>query len=160
MKLPALWIAAAFVVGIELSRHAQISVLQAAFVAGVAMALTAGLLWRKHAPLAWIAVLLAWSATGATAVAVQRSSVSPKSISALVAQGRLDTSSPLRWRGRLRSDPAKRRWGTEYLIDLESVQISVADLPVRGGLRLTLYGDLPSPSNSPICVQVTASKSS
>jgi competence protein ComEC len=107
------------------------------------MSLAAVLLWRKQAALAWTAVLLAWFATGVTAASVERSSVSPNSISALIAQGRVDTFSPLRWRGRLRSDPAERPWGTEYLIELEAVQTSAADRPVLGGLRLTLYGDQP-----------------
>ncbi|HEY6465900.1 MAG TPA: DNA internalization-related competence protein ComEC/Rec2 [Candidatus Acidoferrales bacterium] len=143
MRLPVLWIAAAFAVGIALSGHAHVSVIEMALVASVAMSLAAGLLWRKQTVLGWAAVLLAWLAIGATAAAVQRSSLSPNSVGTLIAQGRLDTSSPLRWQGRLRSDPAERPWGLEYLIDLESTQTSGADLPIRGGLRLTLYDDQP-----------------
>ena len=141
MKLPALWITAAFAVGIALSRYAHISVGQSAFVSGIAMVLAAGLVWRKQATLAWIAVMLAWFATGATAAAVQRSNISPNSVNTLIARGYLDTSAPLRWSGGLHGDPAKRPWGSEYLIDLESVQTPDANLPVHGGLRLTLYGD-------------------
>lgn len=143
MKLPTLWIAAAFAAGIALSRRANISIVQAAVIACIALVLAAVLLWRKQAVIAWAAVLLAWLATGATATAVQRSTISRNSVTALIAQDRLNTSSPFRWRGRLRSDPSERPWGTEYLIDLEGVQTSGANLPVRGGLRLTLYGDQP-----------------
>ena len=143
MRLPVLWIAAAFAAGIDLSLHVHMSVTSCVIAAALAIVAASLLLWRKQATVAWALALAAWAATGATAASIQRTRVAPNGVAQMIAQGRLDTSSALRWQGRLRSDPADRPWGCEYLIDLEQVEISGSSMPVRGGLRLTLYGDRP-----------------
>lgn len=144
MKLPALWLAAAFAVGILSARFVHFSAIQCSILASAAIASATLLLWRRQTAIAWTVVLLAWAATGAMAASAQRVDVAPNSVPRLIAQGRIDPSSALRWRGRLRGDPAKRPWGLEYLIDLDQVEIAGRNLPVRGGLRVTLYADVPN----------------
>lgn len=143
MKLPALWIAAAFAAGIGLARHIEISVLTCATVAFAAILATSLMLWRKHAAVAWALALMAWAATGATSVSIERARAIPNNVAQLIAEGRLEASSPLRWQGILRTDPTDRPWGREYLIDLDHVETPGKTVLVSGGLRVTLYGDRP-----------------
>ena len=63
--------------------------------------------------------MLAWFALGGAALSVERAAVPANHVSRLIAAGQLDTSEPLRWRGRLREDPFALPWGTRYEIDLE-----------------------------------------
>ena len=143
MKLPVLWIAVTFAAGIELALHARMSIDVCAIAGALAIAASCLMLWRRRVAVAWALALAAWAATGAAAASIQRTRITPNSVPQMIAAGRLDTSSALRWQGRLLSDPADRPWGREYLIDLEQVEVSGATMPVRGGLRLTLYGDRP-----------------
>src|SRR5689334_12083587 len=140
MKLPVLWIAVACIAGIELSRHADLSVGLCAVSAGIGLALACLALWRKFDTAAWTITLLAWLATGATAGSVSRATVPLDKVTRLIAAQQIDTSSPLRWRGRLRADPLARPWGRELLIDLEQTELPDSVLRVSGGLRVTLYG--------------------
>ena len=142
MKLPTLWIAVAFAVGILASRFAQLPVAVGAAACAMAIAAACLLLWRGKVAVAWGLALAAWAGAGATAASMERVRVAENSVAQMVEQGRVDTSSPLRWRGRLRSDPADRPWGREYLIDLEQVQGPDAAIAVSGGLRVTAYGAL------------------
>jgi competence protein ComEC len=144
VKLPGLWIAAAFAAGILIAPLGHFSTMQYGIAASAAIALATLLLWRRQTAIAWTLVLLAWAGMGATAANVQRVDIAPNSVPRLIAQGRIDPSSALRWRGRLRGDPAKRPWGLEYVIDLDQVEIAGRTLPVRGGLRVTLYADVPN----------------
>jgi competence protein ComEC len=141
VRLPALWIAAACAAGIEASRLAGLSPAKCAAAAIVAVFAAAFLLWRSQTAAAWALTLLAWAAIGSTAASLQRSLIAPDNVAQLIAQGRIDVSSPLRWQGRLRNDPVDRPWGEEYLVDLDRVEIAGTAQPVSGGLRLTLYGD-------------------
>ncbi|HKV47670.1 MAG TPA: DNA internalization-related competence protein ComEC/Rec2 [Candidatus Acidoferrales bacterium] len=141
MKLPLLWLAATFAAGTALARYAHFSVNECAITAVGSMLIAAIFLWRKHAAIAWSIALIAWAATGATAARVQAGKIDPLNVGQLIAADRLDASSPLRWQGRLRGDPADRPWGHEYLIDLDQVEVSGTAMPIHGGLRLTLYGD-------------------
>ncbi len=59
----------------------------------------------------------------------------------MIAAGQLNTSTALRWHGRLREDPLTLPWGRRYDIDLESVESAGVLLPVSGGLRANLYGE-------------------
>ncbi len=141
MKLPMLWLAAAFAAGIAVTHYAHFSFAACASVAASSMLAAAMFLWRKQVRVAWALALIAWAATAATAARVQAAKIDPENVTQLLAAGRLDTSSPLRWQGRLRGDPADRPWGREYLIDLERVEVSGTAMPVHGGLRVTSYGD-------------------
>jgi competence protein ComEC len=81
----------------------------------------------------------AWLSLGLVADSLQRRSASPNLASTLIESGKLDSSTPLRWRGRLRSDPFELPWGKRYEINLEEVASAVGTTPVTGGLRLTYY---------------------
>jgi competence protein ComEC len=114
-------------------------------IAAAALVLSAALLWRRRVPLAWSISLIAWMALGGFSMAVERSSVPRNHVSRLLAQGRIDTSEPLRWTGRLRENPMEFPWGRRFEIDLESVEIAGEAVPVSGGLRLNLYRDSRKP---------------
>jgi competence protein ComEC len=140
MKLPALWIVAAFAAGVAVSnRWPEPLHLWLAAVLG-AMALSGILLWRARLAAAWTSVLLAWIALGGLAAGVERAAVPPNHVTRLIASGRLDTSQPLRWRGCLREDPMALPWGRRYQLDLEQVEVAGAYMPASGGLRLNVYG--------------------
>jgi competence protein ComEC len=146
MKLPALWIVAAFAAGIGIASRWPGSLRFWLAVALAAMAVSGLFVWRKQIAIAWTAALLLWVAIGAAAVNVERVSVPSNQVAKLIAAGSLETSDPLRWRGRLREDPMTLPWGRRYEIDLEEVEIAGATAPVRGGLRLNLYGGPNAPS--------------
>jgi competence protein ComEC len=146
MKLPALWIVAAFAAGIGIATRWP-GPLRLFIIGAVVAILASGVLaWRQRVSIAWAVALLAWFAIGATAANMERASVPSNHVSELIADGRLDPTEPLRWRGRLREDPMALPWGRRYEIDLEEVEIGGAALPVRGGLRLNLYGGPNAPS--------------
>jgi competence protein ComEC len=142
VKLPALWIAAAFAVGIAAAtrRPGPFTPWLAAAAAVAAMLLGGILLWRSRTQAAWIFALIAWAALGSLAGSVERGSVPSNHVTRLIASGRLDITEPLRWQGRLREDPMALPWGRRYEIDLEQVEVAGATMRVSGGLRLNLYG--------------------
>jgi competence protein ComEC len=152
MKLPTLWIAVAFACGVvcELAWKVACDV---AFVSRwlaspkllltvvvIAIALGGTLLWRKRVAGAWTMALIAWAAMGALAIGVERAVVPANHVARLISEGRIETSEPLRWRGRLREDPAALPWGRRYEVELESVEVAGAPLLISGGLRANLYG--------------------
>ncbi len=96
MKLPVLWLAAALAAGIALARHSHFFVAECGVAAAGSLLIAAIFLWRKHAAIAWTIALVAWAATGATAACVQAARVDPYHVEQLIAQNRLDPSSPLR----------------------------------------------------------------
>jgi len=140
MKLPALWIVAAFAAGIGIAGRWPVSPGLCASGAG-AMIVVGGLLaLENRVASAGILALLSWFTIGALAESVERATVPANDVTRLIAAGRIDTGGPLRWRGRLREDPMREPWGRRYEIALEEVEISGAELPVSGGLRANLYG--------------------
>lgn len=141
MKLPTLWIVAAFISGIALANYAPISSRFWLGVIAVAIPLATVLLERNRPAFAWVCVLALWLAIGGLALRVEQAAVPANHVTHLIAQNRLDPTIPLRWRGRLREDPTIFPWGRRYEIDLESVELAGALVPVSGGLRASLYGD-------------------
>jgi competence protein ComEC len=146
--LPALWPACALAAGILLERGVPLRPNATAALA--IAALLAGLLLLRRSvrgggPLraAWISGLVVWVALGALAGALQRRNVAADNAAALIRAGRLETSEPLRWRGRLRQGPSRLPSGIRYDVDLDEVEISGQRRAVSGGLRATLY-ELPS----------------
>ncbi|HEX4004099.1 MAG TPA: DNA internalization-related competence protein ComEC/Rec2 [Candidatus Acidoferrales bacterium] len=139
MRLPALWIAASFAAGIVATRWPGALILWFA-AAAIAMLLGGVLLWRSKMRVAWALALIAWAALGGAAIGIERSAVPADHVTRLIGAGRLDTTVPLRWRGRLREDPMALPWGRRYEIDLERVEVAGASMPVSRGLRLNLYG--------------------
>ena len=142
MKLPTLWIAAAFAAGIALASLRPEPSLRM-WIAAVAATILAGgiLIWRRRVTEAWILALAGWLALGGVALGVERGSVPADHVTRLIASGALDTAVPLRWRGLLREDPALLPWGRQFVIDLDSVEIGGRTQPASGGLRINLYRD-------------------
>ncbi|MDE3109649.1 MAG: ComEC/Rec2 family competence protein, partial [Acidobacteriota bacterium] len=139
MKLPALWIAAAFAAGIALAPRWP-GPLRFWLLAACASLFAAAIVsWRGRMALAWSLALIAWVALGGLASGIERASVPPNHAARLIAAGKLDLTEPLRWRGLLRDDPLTLPWGRRFEIDLEQVEISGASMPIRGGLRANLY---------------------
>ncbi len=142
MKLPALWIATAFACGIALaSRWPGGSVPLWFALASFTMLAAAALLWRRRAVAAWVAVLAAWVLLGGLAAAVERGAIPVNHVTRLIAAGSIDTTQPLRWRGRLREDPMTLPWGQRFEMDIEQVESAGRTMSASGGLRVNLYLD-------------------
>jgi competence protein ComEC len=153
MKFPALAIAAALAAGIlvggtlapNLPRAPALCLAASFLVLLCAFAL----LLRRSATLAWCASLLVWCFLGAAAAQIEPQAIPADHVTRQVAQGRLDLSEPLRWRGQLRSDPLRLPWGVRYDVDLDQVQSSGAWMPVGGGLRVEYFFDERAPQDPP-----------
>src|ERR1700722_4768524 len=139
MKLPAVWIFAAFASGIGIAMRWPGSPGLWAAAGAVAILCGALLAWRNYSSPSWIFALAAWLAIGGLSCGVEQSVVPKNHITRLLASNRIDLSVPLRWRGRLREDPMALPWGRRYEIDLEQVEIAGEIIPVSGGLRLNFY---------------------
>jgi competence protein ComEC len=139
MKLPALWVAVAFVTGVAFAVRWPGEMRTWLLVSVEAIVMAAVTAWRGRVATAWVLALVAWAALGGFATGIERASVPPNHVTHLIAAGRLDLSEPLRWRGTLREDPLSLPWGRRYEIDLEQVEIAGAYVPVSGGLRANLY---------------------
>jgi competence protein ComEC len=155
MKLPALTIAAAFAVGIVLGLRpvlgqtvAPRSVLMLSFAAS-GILVVAGILLasRDRLILGAAASLLSWMMLGVLGARISDQPRPANHIISLVDARRIELKTPLRWRGRLRDEPARLPWGYGYEIELSSVEYQNALVPARGGLRLsfTVRPDQPIP---------------
>ncbi|HYL46886.1 MAG TPA: ComEC/Rec2 family competence protein [Candidatus Limnocylindrales bacterium] len=140
MKLPAVWIVAAFAAGIGAATFYPARPGVCIGVAAAAIFLGGILLWQNFLRAAGVAALLAWAALGAASLAIERGSLPQNHVTRLLAAGRLGTTQPLRWRGRLREDPLLMPWGRRYEIGVEAVEVAGAWQSARGGLRASLYG--------------------
>jgi competence protein ComEC len=143
MRVPVGLIAAAFAGGILLSgiRAPAVGIPIWIVCALAAICLGCLLLWRKRVTFAFAAAAIAWIALGGLVASIERADVPADHVTRLIAAGQLDTSVPLRWKGRLSEDPMDLPWGRRYEIDLEQVEAGGIERPVRGGLRLNLYGN-------------------
>jgi hypothetical protein len=139
MRLPALWIAAAFGAGILIAGRYAASPKVWLGVTLAAIALGGVLAWRARMSEAWSVALVAWIALGGLAASFERIAVPANHVTRLLSAGQIDTAEPLRWQGRLREDPLQAPWGHRYEIDLEQVEVAGTLVPVTGGLRASLY---------------------
>jgi competence protein ComEC len=145
MKLPLLWIVAAFASGVEIEKWSP-GPLRLWVAVAVLSLVAAGLfIWWRRLAAAWVLALVAWLAIGVVALAIERAAVPPNHVARLIAAGRLDTAEPLRWQGRLREDPMNLPWGRRYEMNLEQVEIAGSSVAVSGGMRLNLYGEPSAP---------------
>ena len=154
MKLPLVWIVAALAAGIALaSLHPAIPPERPVVwlaLAVVAMLASLIFLWRDRLAPAWIFALASWALLGAAAARLEPLAKPANHISNLLAEGRLDTSEALRWRGRLREDPIHLPWGLRYELDLDEVEVTRQAVPVTGGLRLSLFHKEDSADSPPV----------
>ncbi len=153
MKLPALWIVAAFAAGIALASlpagMAAIRPVAWLALAGAALLACLALLLRQRSSSAWVGALIAWLFLGAAAADLEPLPKHANHITALLAQGRVELSEPLRWRGRLRQDPVRLPWGLRYEIDLDEVELAGQVIPVSGGLRVSQFRRADAPEQFP-----------
>ena len=141
MKLPALWIAAAFAAGIGIITRWPHQPLTYAAVAALAILAGSILIWRSFLFAAGICALTAWTALGGLALGIEQAAVPANHVTRLIAANRIDLTEPLRWRGRLREDPLVMPWGRRYEIDIEQVESGGQILAANGGLRANIYNN-------------------
>jgi competence protein ComEC len=140
MKLPAVAIVSTFAAGLALSGRLAVVPLRAWLAAILVFLITgAFFLAREQLAAAGICSLAAWFALGSLTLLLDRSSLPSNHVERIIAQGRLDTSVALRWRGQLRQDPERLPWGLRYDVDLDEVEAAGAAMPVSGGLRLSYF---------------------
>lgn len=140
MKIPAVWIAAAFATGAAFQFALSAAVPMLLILAGVLiLAAVFSVRFMRAGWPAAILALAAWCALGAASAGIERSAVRRDSVGGLIASGRIDTTQPLRWRGRLREDPALLPWGARYLIDLADVESEGHVVAAAGGLRVNYF---------------------
>jgi hypothetical protein len=109
MKFPALALAFSLASGVLVAQAGATPLPHIAVVClvGSFLLLLCGLVFLAYerGTLAWTAALLAWCLLGAAAAQLQRLAVPADHVTRLMARGDLDLEQPLRWHGRLRSDP-------------------------------------------------------
>jgi len=139
MKLPALWIAAAFAAGIAAlaPEFATPLPLLALVISALLAALL--LLWRGRLTAAWIVALAGWCFLGGLAAKLDERAIPARHVTQLLLAGQLETSEPLRWRGRLRYDPLRLPWGLRFEVALEEVEIAGRAAEAEGGLRVNYF---------------------
>lgn len=157
MRLPAVTIAAAFACGIVLGlqpvavHHASSATFLLSSFSLTALFVFVGILLVRFDRLfpALAASLLSWVLLGFLRACIAEQSLSADHITSLLEHRGIGLSTPLRWHGHLRDEPAPIPWGTGYEIELSGVEFEGALWPARGGLRLSFaprpQGGLPAP---------------
>jgi competence protein ComEC len=144
MKLPSLFPIAFFAGGILLSIELRTLALPrpGTYLLSALLLLLCGYiaLRRNWIVAAALFAAGAWLSVGIVASNLERVAVPANLASTLIESGKLDSTTALRWQGRLRADPVELPWGKRYEINLEEVETSQGVTPVAGGLRLTYYG--------------------
>ena len=144
MKLPSLFLVAFFTGGIFLSiefRTLTVPRPGIYFVGAMSILLLGFILLHRN----WIFAAAAcgasvWLLLGITSANLERASIPSDLAGTLIERGQIDSSSALRWRGKLRNDPLNLPWGKRYEINLDEVESAKGVTRVTGGLRLTYYG--------------------
>ena len=155
MKLPALAIAAAFAGGCALglcppfAGHASSTYLLAGGLVCCALLIVFGVLLLRTAHLGWAAgaALLTWLAIGVMAAGVSEQPRPADHVLSMIQNGRISLQTPLTWHARLRDEPSRLPWGWGYELELLRVDYRDAELPLRGGMRLSFS---PRPGDAPL----------
>ncbi len=154
MKLPTVAIATAFALGIafglsgRVAGHASNKIFLASLFLAAATSLLAGFFLSHFTKIAaaGTASLLGWMLLGSAAAIIDQQPRASDHVLNLVATGKINLKSPLRYYGKLRDEPEKLPWGTGYEIELSAVSSAIAPqdletenpvLPTSGGLRLS-----------------------
>jgi competence protein ComEC len=96
-------------------------------------------LGRERLRTAWSLALVAWFSIGGFGAAAERASLPQNHVTHVIRNISPESNEAFRWRGQLRSDPARLPWGRRFELDLEEVQLAGQAVPVTGGLRVTYY---------------------
>ena len=144
MKLPAVWIAAAFAGGILLglsrflpenmaqypgSLMVSASVLVLVVIAGALM-----LANRLYA--AALASILCWVGLGVFGAVISRRPLPAEHVLARIAAQQIPLRTPLRWHGTLRDEPSRLPWGYGLELKLSGVDTGGGFVPLQGGMRV------------------------
>ncbi len=126
--------------------NSRLFVIPAILSVGAVVCLGLALMLRARLVAAGILSLGCWVALGLVAVSVAERPLPADHVLRQIAAGNeegttyraptLELSAPLRWHGRLRSEPARLPWGYGIEIDLSGVDAAEQFIPVSGGLRL------------------------
>ncbi len=139
MRIPVVAIAAAFAGGILLGRglHLSHGVFVVSFLSTFFL-LVAGLLyaWRGKLWAAAIFSLAGWVCLGAIGVVVASRPLPAEHVLSRIAAGQIELKTPLRWFGRLRSEPARLPWGVGLEMELSGVETASGMIPISGGMRM------------------------
>jgi len=145
MKLPAVATAASFVCGVILGLSAPIAdratsgrFLTAVFASSCSLILAG--IWLTHAhriAFRAAASVLSWIALGGLSAAISAQPLPPDHVVVLADRAQINLHGPLRWRGKLKDEPARLPWGFGYEVELEGVENQGALLSTRGGMRLS-----------------------
>lgn len=77
-----------------------------------------------------------WAGLGYLAACLAQQPLPGTHVETRLKAGELDLSTPLRWHGRLRAEPARVPWGYSFDVDLSAVESGASVVPLIGGLRL------------------------
>lgn len=153
MRFPLLWIAAALCAGVFLAARAQVSpnvaLLGLPLAAALLLAAFLFIRARSHRA-AWALGLLAWTALGGVAASLHVLDVPKTRVTHFAVHDTFESKDPLRWRGRLRSDPVHLPWGLRYEIELDEVEAAARAHPITGGLRVSYFRNTQQPEREPL----------
>ena len=143
MKIPAVAIAAAFAGGILFglhpwfARHISSSgfLVTAALCSAAALAVGLYLSLRNHLLLGGVTSLFSWMLLGAFACCLSQQPLPTKHISNRIVADDINLKSPLKWYGRLMSEPARLPWGYSFDLALSGVDANGGHISLAGGLR-------------------------
>src|SRR5208283_1955548 len=138
MRIPALALAVAFSGGILLGRQLQVTpdVLRLSLTGVIFLLICAALfVWCDSLRAAAIFSLLSWICLGALAILLTSGPLPAEHVLSRIAAGQIELKTPLRWYGRLRSEPSRLPWGLE--LELAGVETAQGTIPVVGGMRVS-----------------------
>src|SRR5271166_3782303 len=140
MRIPALALAVAFSGGILLGRQLQVTpdVLRLSLTGVIFLLICAALfVWCDSLRAAAIFSLLSWICLGALAILLTSGPLPAEHVLSRIAAGQIELKTPLRWYGRLRSEPSRLPWGFELELELAGVETAQGTIPVVGGMRVS-----------------------
>jgi competence protein ComEC len=158
MRLPAVAIVIAFVLGITIgfwpavSAHTTSSsfLLAGLFTAGFLVMTALFCLSRQQIWMAATISAATWVTLGIVGAGIAQQPKANNYVLDAIERGEIDVHTPLRWHGILRDEPAALPWGFSYEIDLTQVDYRDRAIPIQGGLRATYspHSEDPSPADA------------